>query len=118
MPLLSTEMLSGTSKPSVNLGQNQGTWIKALPKSFICILQALWVCKICLYIVLDFLGKKEEIENIYLFPLNVKWEKGPTSNSTLLVTFVFKPAVENDTVEYVSVLYHHHNQMTQKEKEK
>lgn len=68
-------------------------------------------------IVLNFLGGKK-IENVYLFPLYLKWEKGPTSNSTLLVTFAFKPAVENGTVEYVSILYHQHNQMTQKEKER
>lgn len=62
--------------------------------------------------------KKKETENVYLFLLYLKWEKSPTSNSTLVVIFVFKPVVENDTVEYVSMLYHYHNQMTQKEKER
>lgn len=73
-----------------------------------------------MYIVLNFLGGGGggEIENVYLFPLYLKWEKGPTSYSTLLETFIVKPTVENDTVEYVSMLYHHHNQMTQKEKER
>jgi len=46
------------------------------------------------------LGEEKVIEKVYLFPLYLKWEKGPTHNRTSLVTFVFRPAAENNTVKY------------------